>query len=45
VLLVVAYGKNEKDYLSSTEKNDIRDYIQRAKAWLDQRRAQAKGNS
>jgi hypothetical protein len=38
VLLVVAYGKNEKDDLSETEKKDIRDYIARAKAWLDGRK-------
>lgn len=37
VLLVVAYGKNKKDDLSEIEKRDIRDYITRAKAWLDQR--------
>lgn len=44
VLLVVAYGKNEKDDLSAAEKKHIRDYIHRAKMWLDQRRRQAQGN-
>lgn len=38
VLLVVAYGKNEKDDLSESEKKDIRDYIARTKAWLDSRK-------
>lgn len=38
VLLVVAYGKNEKDDLSENEKKDIRQYISRAKEWLDGRK-------
>lgn len=38
VLLVVAYGKNEKDDLSESEKKDIRDYIARVKNWLDNRK-------
>jgi hypothetical protein len=38
VLLVVAYGKNEKDDLSENEKRHIREYIDRAKEWLDERR-------
>jgi len=36
VLLVVAYGKNEKDNLSDTEKRGIRDYIAEAEEWLRQ---------
>lgn len=39
VLLVVAYGKNEKDDLTAGEKRSIREYIQRAKSWLDSRKA------
>jgi hypothetical protein len=35
VLLVVAYGKNEKDDLTENEKKDIRNYLDRAKSWLD----------
>ncbi len=35
VLLVVAYGKNEKADLSPTEKRSIQEYLGRAKAWLD----------
>lgn len=37
VLLVVAYGKNEKDDLTAAEKRHIREYISRAKNWLDSR--------
>jgi hypothetical protein len=39
VLLVVAYGKSEKDDLAPAEKRHIREYIRRAKAWLDARKA------
>ena len=35
VLFVVAYDKNEKDDLSEEEKKHIRQYIARAKVWLD----------
>jgi hypothetical protein len=38
VLLVAAYGKNQKDDLTSEEKRHIREYIKRAKAWLDKRK-------
>jgi hypothetical protein len=38
VLLVAAYGKNEKDDLTSREKKYIREYIDRSKAWLDHRK-------
>lgn len=38
VLLVVAYGKNEKDDLNELEKKDIRGYIARVKIWLDNRK-------
>ncbi|NOY42465.1 MAG: addiction module toxin RelE [Planctomycetes bacterium] len=38
VLLVVAYGKNEKDDLTESEKKYIRDYLKRAKAWLDKKK-------
>ena len=38
VLLVVAYGKHEKDDLSETEKKDIREYIAQAKSWLENRK-------
>jgi hypothetical protein len=38
VLLVVAYGKTEKDDLTAIEKKNIRQYIGRAQAWLDGRR-------
>jgi hypothetical protein len=41
VLLVVAYGKNEKDDLTQEEKRSIREYIKRARAWLDKRRGWA----
>ena len=37
VLLVAAYGKNEKDDLTPIEKKYIREYIERARAWLDSR--------
>jgi len=37
VLLVVAYGKNEKADLTPTEKKSIQAYIGRAKNWLDQK--------
>lgn len=37
VLLVIAYGKTEKDDLTAEEKRHIRDYIGRAKKWLDSR--------
>jgi len=36
VLLVAAYGKDEKDDLTEREKKYIREYIGRAKAWFDQ---------
>jgi len=35
VLLVVAYGKDEKSDLSSTEKQSIQEYLGRTKTWLD----------
>ena len=34
VLLVIAYGKNEKDDLADAEKQGIRTYIEQVKAWL-----------
>lgn len=37
VLLVAAYGKNEKDDLTPIEKKYIREYIERARVWLDSR--------
>jgi hypothetical protein len=37
VLLVVAYGKNDKDDLSPSEKKRIREYIRRTQKWLDER--------
>jgi hypothetical protein len=37
VLLVVAYGKNEKDDLAPDEKKHIREYIRRAQKWLNER--------
>jgi hypothetical protein len=42
VLLVVAYGKSEKDDLTAAEKKHIREYIRRAKAWLDERQSSAR---
>lgn len=37
ILLVVAYGKDEKDDLSEKDKKHIREYIARAKDWLDKK--------
>lgn len=37
VLLIVAYGKNEKDDLSAAEKKAIRQYIERQKAVFSKR--------
>ena len=37
VLLVMAYGKNEKDDLSLEEKQGIRTYIEEVKRWLAKR--------
>ncbi len=36
VLLVVAYGKKEKDDLSQSEKREIKKYIEQSKSWLDE---------
>ncbi len=38
VLLVVAYGKGEKDDLAESEKKDIREYLARARSWLDRQK-------
>ena len=38
VLLTVAYGKNEKSNLSPTEKQGIKQYLERFRASLDQQR-------
>jgi hypothetical protein len=35
VLLVAAYGKNEKEDLTAVEKSSIRGYIESARSWLD----------
>jgi len=35
VLLIAAYGKQEKADLSQHEKKDIREYIRRTAAWLN----------
>jgi len=37
VLLVTAYGKNERDDLTPREKKYIREYIDRARAGLDRK--------
>jgi len=37
VLLVAAYGKNEKDNLTNEEKRGIRKYIKKVNEWLSQR--------
>ena len=39
VLLVTAYGKNQKDDLSAAEKKRIRDFIAQIQAILDSRRS------
>ena len=38
VLLVAAYGKDEKDDLTAIDKRSIREYIESARSWLEQRR-------
>ena len=43
VLLVVAYGKNEKDNLSEIEKQGIRSYISQAEDWLRRRSEKLRG--
>ncbi len=37
VLLVAAYGKNEKDDLTNEEKKGIRTYIKQVESWLAER--------
>jgi hypothetical protein len=34
ILLVIAYGKNEKDDVTDSERRGIRTYIEQVKAWL-----------
>jgi hypothetical protein len=40
LLLVTAYGKNEKDDLTAVERKYIREYIERARAALDRRKSE-----
>jgi hypothetical protein len=37
VLLVAAYGKNEKDDLTGEEREGIRMYLRQVESWLDKR--------
>lgn len=42
ILLVMAYGKNEKETLSAAEKKGIKQYLEQAEKWLDSRRLRGK---
>jgi hypothetical protein len=45
VLLVTAYGKNQKDDLSAAEKKQIRDLIGRTKSTLDSQKPKRRASN